>query len=134
MTTSSTGDTAPSGATPPAQDSQPAADSPQPKESAASSADSGSQRLQMTGISKRFGAVRAIRHADMTVDVGCPACHHEWETWIDVPGFLWTEVAASARRVAGEVAGLAVAYGWRESDVLALSPWRRQLYLDLAAE
>ena len=24
----------------------------------------------MTGISKRFGAVRAIRHADMTVDVG----------------------------------------------------------------
>ena len=71
---------------------------------------------------------------DMTIDVGCPACHHEWETWIDVPGFLWTEVAASARRVAGEVAGLAVAYGWRESDVLALSPWRRQLYLDLAAE
>ena len=24
----------------------------------------------MTDISKRFGAVRAIRHADMTVDVG----------------------------------------------------------------
>ena len=69
MTTSSTGDTAPGGATPPAEDS-PAADSLQPKESAASSADSDTQRLQMTGISKRFGAVRAVRHADMTVDVG----------------------------------------------------------------
>jgi len=29
---------------------------------------------------------------------------------------------------------LAAAYGWREGDVLALSPWRRRLYLDLAAE
>ncbi|HSB10234.1 MAG TPA: phage baseplate protein, partial [Blastocatellia bacterium] len=26
---------------------------------------------------------------------------------------------------------LASAYGWRESDILNLSPWRRQLYLTL---
>ena len=34
------------------------------------SADPSTPRLQMTDIAKRFGAVRAIRHADMTVDVG----------------------------------------------------------------
>ena len=69
MTTSSTGDAAPGGPTPPAQDQQPTKDSQQPG-STAVSATSGTPRLQMTGIAKRFGAVRAIRHADMTVDVG----------------------------------------------------------------
>ena len=69
MTTSSTGDAAPGGATPPAQDQQPTKDPQQPGSTAAS-VDSGTPRLQMTGIAKRFGAVRAIRHADMTVDVG----------------------------------------------------------------
>ena len=69
MTTSSTGDATSGGATPPAQDQQPTEDS-RAGESAARSSDSGTPRLQMTGIAKRFGAVRAIRHADMTVDVG----------------------------------------------------------------
>ncbi len=32
--------------------------------------DTGEARLHLTGISKRFGAVRAIRHADMTVKAG----------------------------------------------------------------
>jgi len=69
MTTSSTGDAAPGGATPPAQDQQPTKD-PEQSGSTAASVDDGTPRLQMTGIAKRFGAVRAIRHADMTVDVG----------------------------------------------------------------
>jgi len=30
----------------------------------------GAQRLAMTGISKRYGAVRAIRHADIEVAAG----------------------------------------------------------------
>jgi hypothetical protein len=71
---------------------------------------------------------------DLSLSVACPACEHAWETWVDVPAFLWTEVSAAARRIAADVAGLAAAYGWRESDVLELSPWRRQLYVELAAE
>ena len=71
---------------------------------------------------------------DLSLDVSCPDCENAWEVWIDMPAFLWTEIAASARRLAGDVAGLAAAYGWRESDVLGLTPWRRQLYLELAAE
>jgi hypothetical protein len=71
---------------------------------------------------------------DLLIEVRCPACDHAWEARLDVADFLWIEVVAGARRVADEVAGLAAAYGWREADVLALSPWRRRLYLDLAAE
>jgi hypothetical protein len=68
----------------------------------------------------------------LALDVSCPACAHAWVTPLDVTDFLWTEVVAGARRVADEVAGLAAAYGWRESEILALSPWRRRMYLDLA--
>jgi hypothetical protein len=75
---------------------------------------------------------RADPDLDLGLDVTCPACSHTWATTLDVADFLWTEVLACARRVADEVAGLAAAYGWRESDILALSPWRRRLYLELA--
>jgi hypothetical protein len=68
---------------------------------------------------------------ELGLDVTCPGCAHAWVTTLDVAEFLWTEVLAGARRVATEVAGLAAAYGWRESDILALSPWRRRMYLDL---
>ena len=82
--------------------------------------------------------VRALAEVDPTRDLAlelvCPACGHAWETPIDVPSYLWEEVVASARRLAREVAELAAAYGWREGDVLRLSPWRRRLYIGLAAE
>ena len=71
---------------------------------------------------------------EIRVGVACPACGHEWDASLDVPAYLWEEVVASAERLAGEVAGLATAYGWREADALRLSPWRRRLYLDLASE
>jgi hypothetical protein len=71
---------------------------------------------------------------EIRVAVACPVCGHEWDASVDVPAYLWEEVVAAAERLAGEVAGLATAYGWREADVLRLSPWRRRLYLDLASE
>jgi hypothetical protein len=33
-----------------------------------------------------------------------------------------------------DVHALASAYGWREADVLAMSPMRRQVYLELARQ
>lgn len=70
---------------------------------------------------------------DIRLSVACPNCGRTWEAMLDVPTYLWTEVEASARRLALDVSQLAAAYGWREGDVLELTPWRRQLYLDLAA-
>jgi hypothetical protein len=71
---------------------------------------------------------------EIRVSVACAACGHEWDETLDVPAYLWEEVVAAAQRLAGDVAGLATAYGWREADVLRLTPWRRRLYLDLASE
>jgi hypothetical protein len=64
-----------------------------------------------------------------TVELGCPACGHCWPAPFDIAEFVWTEVDQYARRLLHDIHGLASAYGWRESDVLAVSPQRRSFYL-----
>jgi hypothetical protein len=67
-------------------------------------------------------------------DVGmvCAACNHHWESTFDIVSFLWCEIEAWAQRTLREVHMLARAYAWREQEILALSPTRRQLYLELS--
>jgi hypothetical protein len=67
--------------------------------------------------------------ADMRLDLTCPECHQRWREVFDIVSFFWTEIDAWARRTLREVHVLARAHGWRESDILALSPARRQIYL-----
>ena len=80
---------------------------------------------------------RMMAEADPQADVGlalrCPACDHSWTAPFDITTYLWAEVDAWARRTLGEIHTLASAYGWREAEILALSPRRRQHYLDLVA-
>lgn len=71
---------------------------------------------------------------DVRLDLVCPACAHRWQAMFDIAMFLWSELQAWARRTLREVDVLARAYGWRETDVLALSPTRRQIYLELARQ
>jgi hypothetical protein len=70
--------------------------------------------------------------ADTRLDLTCPDCDQHWNEVFDIVAFFWAEIDAWARRVLREVNVLACAYGWRESDVLALSPIRRQIYLSMA--
>ncbi len=70
--------------------------------------------------------------ADVALALDCPACGHRWAAPLDVAAFVWQEVDAWAERTLLEVDGLARAYGWQEPAVLALSPWRRRRYLELA--
>jgi hypothetical protein len=72
--------------------------------------------------------------ADVRLDLACPACAHHWQAMFDIATFLWSELQAWARRTLREIDVLARAYGWRETDVLALSPTRRQIYLELARQ
>ena len=58
-------------------------------------------------------------------------CGHEWDELFDVVSFVWAELEVQACRLLQEVHVLARAYGWREGDVLALSPRRRRLYLEM---
>jgi hypothetical protein len=69
--------------------------------------------------------------ADVTLDMTCPSCAHAWLEPFDVVTFLWTELAATARRALRDVHRLASAYGWSEREILALSPPRRNAYLEM---
>lgn len=69
--------------------------------------------------------------AEMQLILNCFACQHTWTAIFDIVSFLWTEIEAQAKQLLREVHVLARAYGWRESDILALSAPRRQLYLEL---
>ena len=69
-------------------------------------------------------------HADISMVLECVSCAHRWELAFDIVSFLWAEISARAKRFLGEVHTLAWAYGWREADILAMSPARRQFYLD----
>src|SRR3954454_12972128 len=82
--------------------------------------------------------VRRIAEADprarIELALECPDCGHPWSAPFDIVSFLWSELDACARRLVADVHTLASAYGWRESDVLALSRARRDAYLELVLE
>lgn len=69
--------------------------------------------------------------AEVQISLNCPACKHEWLAIFDIVSFLWQELTTWAMRTLSDVHELASAYGWRESDILLMSPWRRQLYLQM---
>ena len=69
--------------------------------------------------------------AEVLLDMVCPDCGTQWQALFDIASFLWTELDAWAHRTFIEVHRLAWTYGWREADILALSPLRRQRYLQM---
>lgn len=83
-----------------------------------------------TAIVKRMA--EADPQADLEVDLSCPACGEQWQAQFDIESFFWSEISAWAQRILLEVHRLARAYGWSETEILNLSPWRRQFYLGLA--
>jgi hypothetical protein len=74
---------------------------------------------------------QADPQADVQFAVTCPACGHAWSAPFDVVPFVWAELDAWAGRLFADVHALACAYGWTESEILALSPARRSAYLDM---
>jgi uncharacterized protein (UPF0212 family) len=85
------------------------------------------------------GVVQAIEaqmaavdpQSDVRLELTCPVCGHTWEAIFDVAAFLWAEVDAWAQRTMVEVHQLANSYSWAEADILAMSPVRRQIYLNM---
>ncbi len=69
--------------------------------------------------------------ADVRLRLVCPACEHATTMIFDIASFLWHEIDAWACRILREVHTLASAYGWTEEAILALTPFRRQCYLEL---
>jgi hypothetical protein len=69
--------------------------------------------------------------AETRLALNCPACRREWDDALDIGRFVWAEVEARARRILWEVHALAVAYGWSESETLAVGAARRAIYLEM---
>lgn len=80
-------------------------------------------------ISERMASVDP--QGDVQIALTCPNCAHAWQSAFDPLAFIWAEISAWAQRILREVHLLAGAYGWRESDILALSPGRRKAYLQM---
>ena len=76
---------------------------------------------------------QADPQADVQLALACPLCSHQWQTSFDVLSFFWSELNAWALRTLHDVHTLASAYGWCEPDILALSPIRRQVYLEMVS-
>ncbi len=69
--------------------------------------------------------------ADICIALNCSECDHRWEVLLDIQTFLWEELCWQVKQSLNQIHILARAYGWREADILAISPWRRQYYLDM---
>ena len=80
-----------------------------------------------------LGADMARRDPDADVKIAfvCPACGAPSQMHFDIVSYLWGELDDWAQRILADVHALARAYGWSEHVILALSPARRQLYLDM---
>lgn len=82
-------------------------------------------------------AERQLEALDPSADLGlvltCDACGHEWNAALDIGALVWSEVVRRAATVLADVHRLALAYGWSERDILALSPQRRAAYIELGA-
>ena len=64
--------------------------------------------------------------ADTQFAFTCPACGHQGSESFDIASYFWAELNFWAFRRLQEVHLLASAYGWREAEILQLSPARRQ--------
>jgi hypothetical protein len=69
--------------------------------------------------------------ASVSFELTCPECQQVWTAPMDPGAVLWSELQTRAERLLLDVDALARAYGWSESQVLALSPTRRAAYLQL---
>ncbi|HXI70008.1 MAG TPA: phage baseplate protein [Verrucomicrobiae bacterium] len=74
---------------------------------------------------------KADPQADLQLALACPKCAHRWQVPLDILSFFWSEINAWAIRLLHDVHVLASAYGWREADILSMSPKRRQAYMEL---
>ncbi len=77
------------------------------------------------------GMAQADPQAEVQIALTCVACAHDWSLPFDILSYLWSEVEDWVRRLLLEVHTLASVYGWSERDIVAMSPRRRQLYLDM---
>jgi hypothetical protein len=82
-----------------------------------------------TAVTERMS--QADPQAYVKLSLECPSCGHDWLATFDILSFLWSEIETWSQRILREIHILARSYGWREADILAMSQFRRQSYLEM---
>lgn len=83
-----------------------------------------------SALAQRMTEVDPLGNVELAVS--CPSCRGDWIVPFDIAAYLWIELDAWAQRLLADVHALARAYGWGEAEVLALSPARRRIYIEMA--
>ena len=69
--------------------------------------------------------------ASISLELNCPACSNSWITYFEIMSYFWAEFDQWARETLQDVYLLARGFGWTESEILKLSPRRRQIYINM---
>ena len=69
--------------------------------------------------------------SEVEIGLDCFECGNHLTVPLDILSFFWEELREQVKRLLNQVHIMARYYGWREADILAMSPWRRQYYLDM---
>ncbi len=77
---------------------------------------------------------KADPQANIELQLNCPECNHQWLVQFDIMSYLWGEINHWAYRIIQDVGLLAYHFGWSEKDILAMPPFRRELYLQMINE
>jgi hypothetical protein len=67
--------------------------------------------------------------SSVEIAIDC-SCGHQWIDEFDIRSYLMAELTDWAARALRDVHRLASRYGWSESAILRMSPWRKRIYLD----
>ena len=67
--------------------------------------------------------------SSIEIALGC-SCGHRWIDEFDIRTYLLADLTDWATRALRDVHRLASRYGWSESAILRMSPWRKRIYLD----
>jgi hypothetical protein len=81
------------------------------------------------GVGEQFALADPL--AETRLSLRCTTCNSTWEESLDMAGYLWAEIEARARKILMDVHTLASAYGWSETQIIALSEARRAIYLEM---
>jgi hypothetical protein len=68
--------------------------------------------------------------SEVNISLSCSACGHQWTMLLDIFSFFWSELEEQAKQLLSQVHVLACSYGWREADILSMTPWRRRHYIE----
>jgi hypothetical protein len=71
-----------------------------------------------------------ITSFDWDLDITCSECNRTFTSTLDIQAYFWEELQLTKDDFWKEVHWLAFYYHWSESEILALTRWRRKMYLN----